>query len=64
MYRGAPINGVLNKHELLYAADGTAVIEMATEPRHSHTGGTLHGSCYFKLLDDAAFFAAQAQVVQ
>jgi uncharacterized protein (TIGR00369 family) len=23
--------------------------------------GAMHGSCYFKLLDDAAFFAAQAR---
>ena len=31
------------------------------EKRHCHTAGSLHGSGYFKLLDDAAFFAAQGQ---
>ena len=32
------------------------------EKQHCHTAGTLHGSGYFKPLDDAAFFAAQARV--
>ena len=44
-------------------AKGDTTLEgFVVEEKHCHTAGSLHGSCYFKLLDDAAFFASQARV--
>ena len=62
MYASAPISGLFNKHQLSYSIDGDTTIEFTCRKEHCHTAGTLHGSGYFKLLDDAAFFAAQARV--
>ena len=47
---------MLNKD---YAA---AVVEMQNRHNLNHPGGSMHGSVYFKLLDDAAWFTAQALV--
>ena len=44
--------GVAEAHSL--AAEATRASSTG------HTAGSLHGSAYFKLLDDSAFFAAQA----
>lgn len=38
-------------------AEGTAVLTMKVRPDLLHGGGVLHGSVYFKALDDAATFA-------
>lgn len=62
MYAAAPISGLFNKHELKYEEDGSTTLEFTLEKKHCHTAGSLHGSGYFKLLDDAAFFAAQGKV--
>ena len=35
-------------------------IEIDILEKHFHSGGAIHGSVYFKMLDDAAFFAASA----
>lgn len=63
MYEAAPINGLINKHRITFDNKGDTTIEgFVPEKVHTHTAGSMHGSCYFKLLDDAAFFAAQARV--
>lgn len=41
-------------------ADATN-ISWSVTPSHFHGGNALHGASYFKLLDDAAYFAAAAQ---
>jgi uncharacterized protein (TIGR00369 family) len=41
---------------------GAAELVLAAEPSMHHPGGGVHGSYYFKLLDDAAFFAANSLV--
>ena len=61
MYAKAPVSGLFNQHELTYTDKGDTSIEFTCRTEHCHTAGTLHGSGYFKLLDDAAFFAAQAR---
>ena len=38
----------------------TASIDMEVSERFFHAGGALHGSVYFKMLDDAAFFAVNS----
>ena len=40
--------------------EGTATIEVDVSERWHHAAGAVHGSVYFKLLDDAAFFAANS----
>ena len=39
---------------------GYCEIEMKCDPSFFHAGKALHGSVYFKMLDDAAFFAANS----
>lgn len=62
MYEKAPINGLFNKHLIEYSLEGDTSITFVPEKKHCHTAMGLHGSGYFKLLDDAAWFSAQAQV--
>jgi uncharacterized protein (TIGR00369 family) len=61
MYEKAPINGLFNKHDLVYDEEGNTTLYFTPEDGHCHTMMSLHGAGYFKLLDDAAFFAAQAR---
>jgi uncharacterized protein (TIGR00369 family) len=58
MYLGAPINQLYRP--TIAIGEGTAEIGMAVDPRFYHAAHALHGSVYFKLLDDAAFFAANS----
>lgn len=37
-----------------------AIITIAVDPKFFHSGKTVHGSVYFKLLDDACYFACQS----
>ncbi len=46
----------------LSIAEGTAEIRIAVDPKFFHAAGAVHGSVYFKALDDAAFFAANSVV--
>ena len=56
MYLAAPINRIyLPKIEVLEAE---AKIEIQLSENYFHTAGAVHGSVYFKMLDDAAYFAA------
>ena len=58
MYLIAPINQIyLPRIEI---AEGTATIEVDVSERFHHAARAVHGSVYFKLLDDAAFFAANS----
>jgi len=42
--------------------DGQAEIRIAVSPKFFHAAGAVHGSVYFKAMDDAAFFAANSVV--
>ena len=60
MYLSAPINEFyLPSIEI---SQGQAVIQTEVKPEFFHAAGSLHGSVYFKLLDDAAFFAVNSLV--
>ena len=60
MYLAAPINEFyLPSVEI---SQGQAVIQTEVKPDFFHAAGSLHGSVYFKLLDDAAFFAVNSLV--
>ena len=56
MYAAAPINEFYQPRMVL--SEGAAEIEIELSARYHHSGGGVHGSVYFKMLDDAAFFAA------
>ncbi len=60
MYLTAPINAAYSPS--LEITDGAAVLTFEVRPEHFHAAGALHGSVYFKALDDAAFFAVNSVV--
>jgi uncharacterized protein (TIGR00369 family) len=60
VYRAAPVNRLYDPE--IQVGDGRAEISIPVNADHFHGGGALHGAVLFKLLDDAAFFAANAKV--
>ncbi|MCW8877767.1 MAG: PaaI family thioesterase [Kangiellaceae bacterium] len=58
MYQAAPLNDFyLPKMKVSYAE---SEIEIDIDKKFFHAGMAVHGSVYFKMLDDAAFFAANS----
>lgn len=62
MYIGAPCNNELFAETAITISEGRAVLTTEVQKRYCHSGGSLHGSVYFRMLDDAAFFAVQSLV--
>jgi len=60
MYHGAPINRFFEP--VIHISEGRAEITMAIKPDFFHAANAVHGSVYFKALDDSAFFAANSLV--
>ncbi len=58
MYHVAPINTFYRP--TIQIADRRAEIQIEVGEQLCHAGGAVHGSVYFKMLDDAAFFAASS----
>ena len=58
MYAAAPINQLYKP--VMVVSEGTAEIEIELSEQYHHSGGGVHGSVYFKMLDDAAFFACNS----
>ena len=61
LYMAAPINQLFDSR-LEITATGTAQIHFTVDPRFFHAAGAAHGTSYFKMLDDAAFYAANTLV--
>ena len=61
LYRAAPINRFF-RSELEIPDDGIARIRFEITPEVHHAAGAAHGTSYFKMLDDAAFYAANSLV--
>ena len=61
LYAAAPIN-TLFESRLTIPESGVARISFVLDERHFHAGGAVHGTSYFKMLDDAAFYAANSLV--
>lgn len=61
LYVSAPINGLFESRLSLPEA-GRSEIEFTVEQSSHHAAGAAHGTLYFKMLDDAAFYAANALV--
>lgn len=61
LYASAAINRLFpSRIEIPH--EGRARIHCTVDPAHFHAGGAAHGTLYFKLLDDAAFYAANTLV--
>lgn len=58
MYEAAPINEIFRP--TIDVPEGQAVIDIELSNRYHHSAGAVHGSVYFKMLDDAAFFAVNS----
>ncbi|MCP5395707.1 MAG: PaaI family thioesterase [Sphingomonadaceae bacterium] len=61
LYAAAPINRTFNS-TLEIPDTGIARIRFAIDEAIYHAGGAAHGTIYFKMLDDAAFYAANTLV--
>lgn len=62
MYLSAPVNREIYKGITIAVSDETATLTLPIDSRYFHAAGAIHGSVYFKLLDDAAFFAVNSIV--
>ena len=60
MYASAPINEYYRP--ILRISEGAAEVEIPIRADFFHAAHAVHGSVYFKALDDAAFFAVNSLV--
>lgn len=60
MYQAAPCNAYYKPR--LTVGNGTARLVLPVGSHLYHAAGAVHGSAYFKALDDAAFFSANSLV--
>jgi uncharacterized protein (TIGR00369 family) len=61
LYESAPINSLFVSRLHLPEA-GRSTIRFTVDEGHFHAAGAAHGTLYFKVLDDAAFYAANGLV--
>ena len=59
LYAAAPVNALFASR-LEIAEEGRARITFEVTPAVHHAAGAAHGTIYFKMLDDAAFYAANS----
>ena len=61
LYAAAPINQMFESR-LTIIGEGAARIDFSIDERLHHAAGAAHGTVYFKMLDDAAFYAANTLI--
>lgn len=61
LYAAAPINRIF-RSRLEIVGEGMARIHFDIDESVYHAAGAAHGTSYFKMLDDAAFYAANSLV--
>ena len=61
LYASAAINRLFDSR-LAITREGASRIDFTIDERHFHAAGAAHGTIYFKMLDDAAFYAANTLV--
>lgn len=61
LYRSAPVNSLFES-ELEIEEEGRARLVFNVTSSCFHAAGAAHGTIYFKMLDDAAFYAANTLV--
>ena len=57
LYASAPVNALFDS-KLTITGEGTSQLRFAITEDVYHAAGAAHGTIYFKMLDDAAFYAA------
>jgi len=62
MYLSAPVNNQLYRGITIAISNEKAELTLKVEEKYFHAANAIHGSIYFKLLDDAAFFAVNSIV--
>jgi len=62
MYLTAPVNIQLYNGITIIISDQKAELTLKIEEKFFHAANAIHGSVYFKMLDDAAFFAVNSIV--
>jgi len=60
LYAAAPITRWYGA--TIEISDGRATVHIRVRPEFLHAAAAVHGSVYFRALDDAAFFAANSRV--
>jgi uncharacterized protein (TIGR00369 family) len=58
----APVNTDIYGGIQLRVSNEQAELQLKIEPKYFHSAQSIHGSVYFKMLDDAAFFAVNSIV--
>ncbi len=61
LYASAPVNALFSS-KLEIVAEGHARIHFRVDAQVHHAAAAAHGTIYFKMLDDAAFYAANSLV--
>jgi uncharacterized protein (TIGR00369 family) len=61
LYRSAPVNALFESR-LAIVEEGFARIRFVVDERVYHAAGAAHGTVYFKMMDDAAFYACNSLV--
>lgn len=61
LYSSAPVNALFES-TLHIADEGTSRLKFMVTEKSYHAAGAAHGTIYFKMLDDAAFYAANTLV--
>jgi len=62
MYLSAPINNEIYNGITIDISNERAELTLKIESKYFHAANAIHGSVYFKMLDDAAFFAVNSLV--
>lgn len=62
MYLSAPVNNEIYNGITLEVSDEKAELTLKVQEKFFHAAHAIHGSVYFKMLDDAAFFAVNSIV--
>ena len=61
LYASAPVNALFESR-LEIVSEGHARIRFKVDAQFHHAAAAAHGTIYFKMLDDAAFYAANSLV--
>lgn len=61
LYRSAPVNGLFGS-DIEIPEPGLARIRFDVTAETFHAAGAAHGTIYFKMMDDAAFYACNGMV--
>ena len=61
LYRSAPVNAIF-RSDIRIGRAGECSIDFVVDERVFHAAGAAHGTLYFKMLDDAAFYACNSLV--